>query len=140
MKVWGIKSVTSIMDVVHTVSRERYNGNLMFKRLPELMGHTDRSPIRFTLTVKRAANPGGRISASGRKVCAACWHCHRDVMRAIFAINPHARIKSSLADYRSKEHFEDTFYATGYTNCGSMMAPLNAMDACACRSKDGQLA
>jgi hypothetical protein len=131
MKVWGISTDTA-WDILRAVSRERYSGNLAFKRLPELTGHTERSPIRFTLTVKRAANPGGRVSASGRRVAAACWHCHRDVMKMIFAINPNARIKTTLADYRGRSNFELTFDRTGYSNCGSMAEPFNIMDACHC--------
>jgi hypothetical protein len=127
MQVWNV-SADCIGHVVAAVSSANYDGNLIFKRLPEMVGRS----VSFTLTVQRAANPGGRRSHTGRKVCAACWHCHRDVMAAIMAIVPKARIKTAQADYRGREDFNDKFESTGYNNCGSMMEPLDYRDSCEC--------
>jgi hypothetical protein len=127
MKVWNV-SADCIGHVVQAVSAEKYGGNLIFKRLPE----TDGRAVRFTLTVRKAADPGGRRSNTGRKVCAACWHCHRDVMEAILTIVPNARIKTAQADYRGREDFDEKFEDTGDTNCGSMMDPLAYADSCEC--------
>jgi hypothetical protein len=127
MKVWNV-SADCIGHVVQAVSSANYDGNLIFKRLPERSGRA----VLFTLTVRRAADPGGRRSNTGRKICAACWHCHRDVMAAIFAIVPDARIKTGWADYRGREDFNEKFDDTGNTNCGSVMEPLDYRDSCEC--------
>ena len=78
-----------------------------------------------------------RTSASyfneGRKIAAVCWHGHRDFMRAIFALDPEARIKTAWADYRGSQLFEDIFPQTGDRNIGSMIYPISARNACACR-------
>lgn len=47
-----------------------------------------------------------------RKVAAVCWHGHRDFMRAVFALEPDARIKTALADYRGAEDFERKYHDT----------------------------
>jgi hypothetical protein len=130
MQVWNV-SADCIGHVVQAVSSANYDGNLIFKRLPETVGRA----VRFTLTVRKAADPGGRRSNTGRKVCAACWHCHRDVMAAIMAIVPNARIKTAQADYRGREDFDDKFESTGHTNCGSTMEPLDYRDSCECEGE-----
>lgn len=77
-----------------------------------------------------------RTSTSGfnpdRRVAAVCWHGHRDFMRAIFAKDANARIKSSFADYKGAENFERDFPGTAYRNVGSMMYPMFMKDACTC--------
>lgn len=77
-----------------------------------------------------------RTSASmfneGRRVAAVCWHGHRDFMRAVFARDPDARIKSAIADYRGSEAFERDFPATAHRNVGSMMYPMFMKDVCTC--------
>lgn len=67
-----------------------------------------------------------------RRVAAVCWHGHRDFMRALFALDRDARIKSAIADYRGSEAFERDFPATAFNNVGSMMYPTFAKDACTC--------
>lgn len=48
-----------------------------------------------------------------RKVGAnVCWHGHRDFMREVFKHEPNARIKTSLAHYRSREDFEARYRGT----------------------------
>ena len=129
MKVWGINE-RAVIAIVRAVSHNNYEGNLVFKRSPEKDGRG----IYFTLTVVKASEPGGVRSANGRKVCAACWHCHRDVMRTIFALNPHARIKTGMVDYRDVQDFEDSYRATGFEvkGLGDRTQPLYYHDACEC--------
>lgn len=43
---------------------------------------------------------------AGRRIAAVCWHGHRDFMRALFRMQPEARIKTALADYRGVADFE----------------------------------
>ena len=47
-----------------------------------------------------------------RRVNAVCWHGHREFMRAAFRVNPDARIKTALADYRGSDDFERTHRET----------------------------
>ena len=108
MKVWGINE-RAVIAIVRAVSHNNYERNLVFKRSPEKDGRG----IYFTLTVVKASGPGGVRSASGRKVCAACWHCHRDVMRLIFALNSIARVKTGIANYGGRSDFENNHRVTG---------------------------
>ena len=126
MKVWGV-TVEEVRAAVPVASLA-YNGNIVFKREPERDGRA----VRFTLTVKDSGDKGSRRSASGRRIAACCWHGHRDVMLAIFATNPDARVKSALADYRGMVDFAEKYPATGRTNIGSMFDPMDAEDACNC--------
>lgn len=77
-----------------------------------------------------------RVSAStyqnNRRVAAVCWHGHRDFMRAVFARDADARIKSAISDYRGSEAFELDFPATAYRNVGSLMYPMFMKDTCTC--------
>jgi hypothetical protein len=49
-------------------------------------------------------------------------------MRALFAIDPHARLRTGMAFYDGAEGFEATYPATAYKNIGSMMAPATMPD------------
>lgn len=65
---------------------------------------------------------------------AACWHAYRDVMLAVFAINPDARIYTGLAKYRGLAGFLDHFPATAGENIGSMVQPAYMPELCDCDS------
>ena len=127
MKVKGITE-SGLRFIVESVSNLRYNGNIVFKREPERKGNF----LFFTLTVRDSSGPGGRRSHSGRRVAAACWHAHRDVMRAMFESYPEALLVTALARYEGRVGFERDFPATGDTNIGSMAAPLPMRYACEC--------
>lgn len=124
MHVWGI-SADSLAWVVWAVSQNHYGDNLEFKRQPEKVGRA----VAFTLTVDRSDGPGARRSATGRRISAACWHAHRDVLRAIFGVCPDARVKSAVADYRGVEDFEEKFDDTGCTDIGDH---VEYRQACEC--------
>ena len=127
MKIKGI-TTQQLRAIVNQVSDDDYDGNIVFKREPESSGNF----VFFTLTVLKSANVGGRRSNTGRKIAAACWHAHRDVMHAIFDLNPDAVLVSALARYEGQEDFLDKFPDTGYTNIGSQYQPLDMEDACEC--------
>ena len=126
MKVWGV-TAEEIREIVPTVSL-MYDGNIVFKREPEKDGRA----VRFTLTVANSRDPGSRMSNTGRRIAACCWHGHRDIMLAVFAKNPDARVKTALADYKGMADFADKYPATGCTNIGSQANPLDIEDACNC--------
>ena len=67
---------------------------------------------------------------SGRRIWAVCWHGHRDYMRAVYELDPSARFKSAMADYRGADDFESKFPDTAYTNVGSQMFPVLAREKC----------
>ena len=127
MKLWNV-STDNLVRIVETVSDGHYDGNLIFKRAPERVGRA----VSFTLTVAKSTDKGGRRSNTGRRIAAACWHAHRDVMSAIFAIFPDARLKTAKADYRDKDDFEVKFESTGHDNIGSQFEPLTYCHACEC--------
>ena len=75
---------------------------------------------------------GARRAASGRRVKAACWHAHRDVMLALFDAVPEAKVSTALATYVGRQSFLEQYGATRSTNHGSMMAPASYGDLCDC--------
>jgi hypothetical protein len=126
MKLWGM-SADFVDCIVQAVSDNQYGGNVIFKRPPERDGRA----ISFTLTVKRSDGPGARRSATGRRISAACWHAHRDVLGAIFRVAPDGRVKSAFADYRGALDFEDKFDQTGL-NYIDGYGTVRYRDACEC--------
>lgn len=129
MKIKGITE-TELRSIVAYVSRTLYGDNLVFKREPENSGNF----LLFTLTVLKSKNPGGRRSNTGRRIAAACWHAHRDVMLAIFEQSPGALLVSALARYDGQADFLATFPSTGRINLGSIVKPLRADCACNCEA------
>lgn len=93
---------------------------------------------RIKLRVLSSRRPGSRVSNNQfmdkpRRIASACWHSHRDVFRAMFAINPDTRIKTALAHYKGEEDFEDTFFETGCGHSGPFGYAIPGVgDACNC--------
>lgn len=83
-----------------------------------------RGALCVTLQVKVTKTHGSRTSSSGRPLRSASWEAHRDFMRALFKINPDAKIKTALAYYKGSEDFEEKFPDTAYKQVGSMMCPM----------------
>lgn len=82
-------------------------------------------------------NPYPRISRpmygkSRRMPHCVCWHGHRDFMRALFKVNPDARIASGSADYQGSADFETSYRESGTRNIGSQMEPMWFASACSC--------
>jgi hypothetical protein len=127
MRIKGITE-SELRTIVEGVSDRLYEGNIKFKREPEQVGNF----LHFTLTVVNSADAGGRISHSGRRVAALCWHGHRDVMLDIFAAHPDALLVTALARYDGQNDFHDKFPATGRMNIGSYYAPMDMQHACHC--------
>jgi len=129
MKVWGMDAA-ELRDVADEVGVE----------IKDL--RPDGRALRFQLRPTGEKIDGDykyqRTSSSGfqpeRRVHAVCWHGHRDFMRAIFARNPDARIKTAWADYKGAENFADEFEATAWRNVGSMMYPMQADSVCKCHT------
>lgn len=105
----------------------KYGDNVIFKTFePQGRGFS------FTLTVKKAAEHGGRRSNTGRRIAAACWHVHRYFLREVFKLSPSALIKTSVIEYNGQEDFEKNHDKTGDINRGSQALPMPYRNACAC--------
>lgn len=139
MEIRGL-SLEQIEQAVETASLH-YNGNLEMSSYSDpLNKRGDAWRVRFG--VKSARRPGSRVSNNPymdkpKRIASACWHAHRDIFRAIFDINPDARIKTALAEYHGSDDFEDKFPATAYGNGHALAAPIsNIGDACNCDEGD----
>lgn len=131
MKVKGI-TATSLCECIHAVNR---------KHLTKIEPHFKKATGRFEvftlrlgygISARPSQNPFHKVSHSGRKLNAVCWHGHREVMREIFKIAPDAILVSTFARYEGREHFERTHGETGLRNIGSQVQPLMMQDACDC--------
>jgi hypothetical protein len=77
--------------------------------------------------------PWQRMSNSGRRIHAVCWHGHWQFMYKALGSGA-TRITSSRffdADY-TPENFEEAAEETGDINIGSEYYPMRARDACFC--------
>lgn len=100
--------------------------------------------LSFDFTSQRGASFRGRIvpvsshvkgarrSASGRRICAACWHAHRDVLAALFDAVPAAKVSTAMAVYLGQLGFERQFPKTYWTNVGSESMPATYGQLCDC--------
>ena len=127
MKIKGI-TVDDLVAAVSIVSREQYDGNIIFNRSPDRIGNF----LHFTLRVINSKGPGAKISHSGRRSVALCWHGHRDVMRELFRNHPTALLVTAVARYDGLMSFDQQYLETGYQNVGSQVDPLLYQEACEC--------
>ncbi len=100
----------------------KYDNNIIFKSGPEGISAKRR---RFTLTVKRSQDAGGRLSHQGRRVAAACWHVHGDFFEYLFDDGVElikAGTKSMKDNY---DNWQDW-------NIGSIAQPMYYSEACNC--------
>lgn len=78
----------TIEKAVKTVSKEKYEGNVIFRKEPEKI---TKNVLRFTLKTKDA-NKIGSLEIAGRKQPKANWQVHTDVIQEIFKLEPKANI------------------------------------------------
>jgi flagellar biosynthesis GTPase FlhF len=124
-----IKNVTAAqMEKAMAKVNRSYASNVQFNRFEAI-----KNGFNFTLRVVSSKGLGHRLSMSGRRLTAACWHVHRDFMRAIFDLSPTASLVSCQAAYHGKADFEAKYPDTAGINIGSMMQPMSMEEACACR-------
>lgn len=79
----------SVVRAVETVSAEKYENNVIFRKYPQRL---TKNVIRFTLRTKDANKPGSLITAAGLKQPKVNWDVHQDVVNEIFKLNPKANI------------------------------------------------
>lgn len=129
-----IKNVTKtdVENAVWRVNARGYDGNILVHSDADTRYSAKGVPtFHGRITVRSSKGEGAAVAYNGRAKKAACWHVFRDVFAAILEDHPTAVIKTALATYTA-ETFSDVYPATGETNVGSMIEPLDAEDACKC--------
>jgi hypothetical protein len=92
-----------------------------------------RHEIRFVLRPNRGVDTFRAIDPiSGRRKAAICWHGHYAAMRAIFALETGAKLKTAVATYDGATAFEELAPATRHRNIGSIAEPATHEDGCEC--------
>jgi hypothetical protein len=107
-----------VLKATRAATHAKYNGNVY----AEITWHSGRR-VRFTLATRDAWAIGSRRAASGRHMRKASWEAHRDVLRYLFAVDPHASVRTALANYYGRGDFERKFPATAHKNVGSIAQP-----------------
>lgn len=73
-----------------------------------------------------------RLSPSGRKVAAVCWHGHAAFFRELFKLDKNVEVRTNFngKTHYTASNFEETYKHTGHQNIGSQVNPCAYMDAC----------
>lgn len=127
MIVSGV-TAQDIRDVVAKLNATDYDGNVVIERL----GTLNQKDTRHTLKLGTADSRkhGSRRAGSGRHGKWLCWHGFRDVVRAIMAVNPDAKVRSAAAVYNGRNGFESVYPSTAGVNVGSMAQPAYMPELC----------
>lgn len=142
MKIKNVSynELVAAIDAVNAL----FENNIVFKKIEPASRKTDKSERdrwnaergtwTVTLTVKDSRKPGGRISPSGRRVSAACWHVYGEF---VDALPEHAQYKGRSVvgrDQWGREKFTDEWKSPGAEwvdwNIGSLYSPLYYSEAC----------
>jgi hypothetical protein len=128
MQITGL-SLDEFTRITDGISKAWYDGNIIVD--------TSAHPItgtrcRARLRCRDSHGKGARRSWTGRRMPAACWHAYRDVMAAVFAKYPKARIATSMAVYNGRAGFQHNYPGTANKNIGSIMAPAYMPELCDC--------
>lgn len=128
MRITHLKkeAILPTLQTTLAVINGRYGYNV------ELNRSGSANPRRFTLRVKSSKGPGARRSWKGRRLPCACWHVHRDFLKAFFELEPEATVSTSLAVYRGHDGFLRDFPQTAKTNIGGVMRNGYIIDLCEC--------
>lgn len=133
MHIFGV-GVENARKVLIDVGDTRYARNLYVKA--ESNQDTRNGPrCTITLGVHSSRAKGARRAGSGRRACAACWHAHYDVMRAMFDINPDARITTGYIGkivYNGLSDFLLSAPNTAYIDIGSFIHSAPIAYLCEC--------
>lgn len=138
MIVTGVTS-EQLRNAVDALNTSAYAGNLTLSVGREYSRNRfscrvipAESGARMFPRSSRQSAPGARKSWNGRRINAACWHAYRDVIAAVFAINPAARVYTSMSKYVGAQGFIDNYPATANRNIGSMAQPAYMPELCDC--------
>lgn len=133
MHIFGV-SADDARKALIGVGDVKYDRNL---RVKDACDKSTRNGPRCTITigVQSSFERGARRSASGRRVAAACWHAHYDVMLAILDINPEARITTGRIGkivYNGREDFLQIAPDTAHINVGNAWHFVRIANLCEC--------
>ena len=127
MIVSGV-TAQDIRDVVAKLNATDYDGNVVIERLDTLNQKGTRHTLKLGTADSR--KHGSRRAGSGRHGKWLCWHGFRDVVRAIMAVNPDAKVRSAAAVYDGSVGFERVYPSTAERNIGSLYQPAYMPDMC----------
>lgn len=145
MKVYGA-CASEVYDVVHAVSRDRYDGNLVLKSCED---RSNSRGGRATFTLQVVDSHRGRPGVIGvpghtgngphgmkRRSNAACWHAHWDVIEELLRRFPKGRVCSGfrlrdVAVTYTADTFRETALATAHLNVGRG-EPITMPQCCEC--------
>lgn len=127
MIVSGV-TAQDIRDVVAKLNATDYDGNVVIERLDTLNQKGTRHTLKLGTADSR--KHGSRRAGSGRHGKWLCWHGFRDVVRAIMAVNPDAKVRSAAAVYNGSVGFERVYPSTAERNVGSWVEPAYMPDMC----------
>jgi hypothetical protein len=106
-----------------------FGGNIEFKNMQSISARR----VRFTLTVHDSRGPGARLSPSGRRIAAACWHVHGLFFEELFKACPNAEIRGGH-DPKTGRPLLITADGGNWQdrNIGSVAEPFLYSRACGC--------
>lgn len=110
MKVYGVNKVG--LDFALALGNANFDGNVKYAYEPAQI-----SRVCFRLRLQHKQPGPGSSMTKKRRGPAVCWHAHRDFMRAIYTINPDARITTSFGTYNNERDFEFRHAQTRYGKC-----------------------
>jgi hypothetical protein len=131
------------LEMVFTSGRD---GNFRARIVPRFARALDAYGKDTGDLAKGARYSANAFHATPRRLRAACWHAHRDVFRALFALAPDAIVRTGLGPIEKQDdgsvkhrdtvynaaNFEATYGSTAYVNVGSEMYPRRMPDLCDC--------
>lgn len=87
-----------------------------------------RGAYHTRLRAVRSGVIGTRTTPRGKRSVNASWEAHHDFLKALFDINPEAKVRTAFAYYKGKDVFYKLFPDTAYRNVGSQMYPCTMPD------------
>lgn len=120
-----------VTRITAVVSENLYGGNVMVDRFARDLA-TRNGGFRGRIIVRDSSGQGSRRSSSGRRGPYACWHVFRDVLFAIFEAYPDAVVSTSVARYKGRTDFLDTYPGTRNHPVGSRAVPGTLGERCEC--------
>jgi len=119
-----IKTSKENIEKAFNKANAKFHGNLTMPKIEPQNGKDNRYVVRLSVIDSRG--PGGRISPSGRRVKAACWHAHGEFMSAL---PDGTEIRTSGKVKYAGGMWEDW-------NIGSIVNPFYFSEACDCQGKE----
>lgn len=131
MKITGI-TLDRFKEITESISLSFYEGNIVVHQDGQDASNSKGGRCVARLTATDSDGPGTRTTWSGRRGKYACWHAYRDVLIAVFDVNPDAKVVTGMATYEGRDGFYRDYPATANQNIGSEFQPAYMADLCKC--------